>query len=364
LTPLPNFSLLKWRYPWGCSFSGILRPPRTVKHYSKYPPHSQISSNLTPTNSLDILSWNAHSLNSPLKKLFIASKTEPIKCIQETWGASVDSTVNGAILNSKTRLVGTGGGSLTILDNVIRSHKEFLVNQDSKLLRLILHGNKVLWLCNCYLSLGNVPQIQSLFKTLRDTIPKDEWDRVIVIGDFNINLQSPSDGKVKLLKTLAKELGLQLIEPPSDTFGTSKLDYALVSNTLNASLSVIDNSLSDHKPIVLKVEVKILNKQKYRVRIPNRKLAEEISISTLYRSLNATSWIRQHHLLFKCHEHRAMKSLKKIDYERKLFEKLTENKNVAIMDTIKQYWHDIFEDNEKLRFSSDTSGSQATIKYL
>ena len=308
-------------------------------------------------SSVDILSWNAHSLNSSSKKLFLLSRSSPICCVQETWGASIAdlplpfSPVN--LSNWTTRSVSRGGGTLAVLHPQIIIHKEVGVNKDSKLLRLVIHGNKILWLCNCYLNKGKSNQIQKLFKVLRNEIPFEERNRLIIIGDLNVNLNNKKDERVKLLLTLSKELGLKVIEPKVNTFRNSKLDFAIVSKDLSASLQVSSHSLSDHLPIILKVDPKIMNPSREKVCIPNRKLAEYITISSLLKAKDALSWIKSHQEKFEKFKARVMKRIKKVDYNRKLFERLTERKNIAISETINKFWFDLIQENESLRFSKD-----------
>jgi len=74
---------------------------------------------------------------------------------------------------------------------------------------------------------------------------------------------------------LVKELGLKALEPPKDTFKQSNLNLALISKNLVASLDVSDITLSDHFPLSLKVQVKIINKKEDKIFLPNRKLLKK-----------------------------------------------------------------------------------------
>ena len=165
---------------------------------------------------IDILSWNAHSVDSLHKQLFINYFPYDIACIQETWGINnqtshLPSLPNNCALISRDKT--RGGGTLTLPRKNIQVHSEFIINKDTKLLRVIINSNKVLWICNSYLNQGRTCQIQKIFKSVRNLIPPSELDRVIIIGDLNVNLDLQSDARVKLLKTLSKELGLIVLEP-------------------------------------------------------------------------------------------------------------------------------------------------------
>ena len=196
----------------------------TSKSYQDVQPSTHLSSK--PNYSLEIFSWNAHSFSSPQKQLFISSKPQSILCVQESWGVNPQEILSLLPANlwsfsNCPRECRNGGGSTTFLNRQFHVQKEFKVNWDTKLLRLIVHNNKILWLCNCYLNEGSVRQIQTLFKSIKNYVPKNEWNRIIIIGDLNVNVSNLNEERTKLLLTLSKELGLKLIEPPSNTFSSS-----------------------------------------------------------------------------------------------------------------------------------------------
>ncbi len=197
---------------------------------------------------INIFSWNAQSLNSREKQLYVTSLTQEydVICLQETWAISSDNLVFSGLDSNfclTQRTNERGGGSLTILNNDLKIVKTFAVNKDSSLLKLVIHQNKVLWLCNVYFNRGSAQQIRKIFKTIRDEVPKDEWNRIVLIGDLNINLCNLSDERVRLLQALAKEFKLELLKPESPTRREAKLDFALVSRELKGCLEVENPSL-------------------------------------------------------------------------------------------------------------------------
>ncbi len=336
----------------------------------------------TPTNSLgtikkpdskkrhiNILSWNAQSLNSREKQLFVSAsnQNQDILCIQETWGANSDGLIRDKP-NIKTCFTSRndrrGGGTVTVLNNEIRIVKTHPINEDSKLLRLVLHQNKILWLCNIYLNRGCKQQIQKLFRVIRDEIPKEEWNRVVIVGDLNVNLMNSNDEKVKLLKALAREFGLELLEPNSPTRGEAKIDFALVSKDLKGCLRVIDIKLSDHRPIALSIEPSFVNKGYRKICLPNSRLAKTITIQSLILSKNSNEWILRHHGFREKNIKRAWKRIQKKDYEKKLLSNLLEKKDAPIIQIIKDYWNDLLHENEKLRYGQDTALAFQQLKRI
>ena len=262
--------------------------------------------------AIQIFSWNARSLNYNPKQLFIQSRPEEIICVQEIWEANLEALHEGSEkgrydISQRTDL--RGGGSLTLLKSCLQIHQRFSVNKDSNLLRMIVHGNKILWLCNCYLNLGKVSQIQKLFKTLLDKIPKDELNRLVIIGDLNIDVQMKESEKFKLLKTLAGQLGLEIVEPHVGTCRSSKLDIAIVAKSLRGNLMVESSDLSDHCPITLNISPSLVNKDFHRVSLPNSKLARTLTKEALNNATNAETLLRNHQFKFRAHSERALKRI-------------------------------------------------------
>ncbi len=84
----------------------------------------EISVNPIPTSTLasrvnfvNILSWNAHSLNSNVKQLFIKNLPQDIICIQETWDNNRDcfNPLAGCTNSTLAQDHERGGGSLILL---------------------------------------------------------------------------------------------------------------------------------------------------------------------------------------------------------------------------------------------------------
>ena len=317
--------------------------------------------------TVDILSWNAHSITTDVKQLFIKSMPHDIICIQETWGSLNFNGFNhlfGCVSSGLSRPQERGGGSLTLFKRNIEIHSEYTINKDTKLLRAIVNCNKILWICNTYLNQGKINQIQKLFRLLRDKVPSSEWNRVVIIGDFNVNLNNPLDARVKLLEALAKELGLMILRPPLNTFKSSTLDFAIVSKKLEGLVSVSNRSISDHLPICLQIKLPFCNKNYNSISLPNRKLAEKISKEAIINAMSPQEWLSSHYYLSWKFDKKSLKKIKTVDYERKLFERLVCRKNTAIIDTIKKFWEELLCENERLRYSPEISEAFKQLKKI
>ena len=367
-TPLPK-GVSRPNLPQAQSSANVYKPEY---HVNKIPNNSIPPLSLSPSTQtlsrtgndnpshaiLKIFSWNARSMNSRNKQLFTQSRPEEIICVQEIWGARLNvlhAGLDKSRYNVSQRTNLCGGGSLTLLKGSVLIHQSSPVDKDSNLLRLIVHGNKILWLCNTYLNLGKVSQVQKLFKTILERVPKDELNRVVIIGDLNIDVQKKESEKFKLLKTLAGQLGLEILEPSTGTLGSSKLDITIVAKGLKGNLIVETSDLSDHLPIVLNIPPSFVNKDHHKVSLPNSKLARILTKEALINASSAETMLQIHRIGFKAHCKRSMKRGKRMDYERKLFHLLTEKKNIAISEVIQEYWTSLLNENELLRFSPESS---------
>jgi len=310
-------------------------------------------------NSIQIFSWNARSLNSVPKKLFLLLKSQDILCVQETWGSNLSDPPLSvpSFISRSARDQERGGGSLTVFRTPYKIHREVSINKDTKLVRILLHDNKILWMCNCYLNRGSKHQIQMLFKNLRNEIPKREWDRVVIVGDLNVDLLKRDDPRTRLLYTLSKELGLKILEPENPTCQNSKLDIAIISKDLMASITSEKFTLSDHTPIILQVETKIVNKNWDRVLLPNRKLAEDLTIFFLSHAIDTSSWIKSFDHFLNKFINKNMKRIKRRDYENRLLKNSLETKMLQFSKPFKSTGTILFQ---KMR-SSDSALNQVKL---
>ena len=345
--------------------SRSLRPVNPLKSgYKTHQQNSQVgkqgsgqakNSNLNP---ISIVSWNAHSLNDVNKQLYIQSLPQSILCIQETWGANefpVQSLVNNVNIHYRGRENSRGGGTVTILKSGFRVLQEYRVNKDTSLAKLEVHGNKILWLCNCYLNQGRTSQIQKLFKVIKNCIPGCQFNRTIIIGDLNVNSIEKTSEKFRLLNQLSRELGMRILEPDCPTFKDAKLDLAIIPKDMEANLVTAKGNLSDHSPIVLEIKLNTFNKDKTKIWLPNRELAVRNTLNALKESDSISEFLRNFDQSLVTNGNRVMKSLKKHEYERNLFNKLTQSKDIDVKQVINQYWKDLLLENENRRFSNDCS---------
>ena len=170
-----------------------------------------------------------------------------------------------------------------------KCHKSIFINKDFSIHRILLDRDKFIWLGSVYLSLGSPTQIQLLFKKIYENIPQNEWKFIILAGDFNVNLLNSSK-KRELLICLCKQFKLELARTYKNTHLKSELDYVIHGNGVIFDDFEIKKSPSDHNLILWDIQIPIPKLKPY-LKLPNRKLANHVTIKALLQSKNATQFL-------------------------------------------------------------------------
>ena len=168
-----------------------------------------------------------------------------------------------------------GGGTMTINNINITHQKEESVNKDCNLTRIVIDGVFVIWIGNIYLNKGLPKQIQKLFSIIQNKIPTNELQNLILIGDFNININNKSP-KLTLLNSLCKQFNLNINNPGRGTRYQNTLDFLISGNGIEATIKENLQSCSDHNILIWDIKFKTTQKQR-TIYIPNKKLAQEIT---------------------------------------------------------------------------------------
>jgi hypothetical protein len=307
---------------------------------------------------IEIFSWNARSVASRDKLEFLEDNTCNILCIQESWLGktstfTAENTENSSISTKVVRFdrddegQKRGGGTLTILSEGFITRQARL-SQDYGILKVVINGCR-LWILNVYLSKGTRTQVQEMFMSIERLLSVEDLNHLIIVGDFNINLKKQSD-QLNTLKTLAKQLGLIVIEPNKATRNDTTLDFAIASKALKVEAVVVDTNLSDHNAVKFSITPPRFGKPK-NLRILNRKIAADATMEAISEAKDAKGFLQRIHDFRKQNKDKTYKVLNKRQVERKLFLSVAQEKEVETKIILDKYWKELIEGNEKLRYS-------------
>ncbi len=173
----------------------------------------------------------------------------------------------------------------------IKFIKKYRVNKDFNIYRMLIGRDKIIWLASVYLSKGTTNQLKLLFKKIYEQIPANEWKYLLLAGDYNFNLQKPEDKKIKLLNSLSKQFGLKVVRANAKTRTTGEPDFLLCGTAIKAKMLSLNKTLSDHKMLIWEVELPC-PLLKATDLLPNRKLAEEITMKAWNEARNAKEFLK------------------------------------------------------------------------
>ena len=321
-------------------------------------------------NSLRIAQWNLRGLSHPSKIQTINIIDCDLLALQEInhLNSSKIDLINtkSVILRKERKLEERGGGTMTLSDLNISHTEEINVNKDCNLLRLIIDGVFVVWIGNIYLNLGLPKQINKLFSAIQSNIPEHEMKNLILIGDFNVNLNNKSP-KLTLLTNLCKQFNLKIHNPGQASREHTTLDFLISGGGIEASLKDNLRSCSDHNILIWDISFGATTKPK-KIYIPNRKLAEEITKAAVMDKdvTNAVSLLERFLKLKKLRKKEQFlrikpKKVKNDEYKNLLLSLKEED---SIKETLNFYWTNFWEELEAQRYSPMSKEAFDTLKAI
>ncbi len=296
--------------------------------------------------------WNCRSLTWD-KLNYINCKNLDIIFLQEIW--QPQSFVLQQIPDEPLRKIRNsqrGGGSLLWPKNLsLRIHKVFPINKDCNLFRILIGRDKFLWISSIYLSRGNATEIKQLFKQIYAKIPSYEWKFILLAGDFNVN-PNKNSSKRNLLESLTKQLKLQMKLTNSHPNDPMKLDFIIHGSALKANISAVNRSPSDHAFFEWDIEIPC-PECRPMIKIPNRKLAEKITLGALESTSNSKEFLRMIQYSRKANPKGMTMTLKRNSFRKPVIQKLLDgNEEEDALDIIRNYFRQFNQDLEDRRFSN------------
>ena len=149
--------------------------------------------------------------------------------------------------------------------------------------KILIGINSYIWIVNVYLNRKSKKLIQSVFSWVWHHLSPMEVQKTLLIGDWNIDIKDDSDICGKLLRSLNKLSGMIIVPPSSPTRGLRTLSFCILGSGIKHICCISTDSISDHKSILLEISVSLPTKRPTII-IPNRKLAEDITLRCLNKS--------------------------------------------------------------------------------
>ena len=314
-------------------------------------------------SSISLICWNARSPPSKAKISFCSALTADFKLFQEAWHPQEASLNSLKPYTNQIRPNREGGGSLTMFHENFMLIRDYKLNEDSLLSRFTIHSSKSLWVGNIYVNKGRHDQLKAIFSKLETLITPYEWGRVILGGDWNTDMSKDSPKKTLLLE-LAKQMKLKVLSPGKTSKSGKSLDYFLVGSELEATGFVMKTTLSDHSPVKIKVKVPF-PRPRIKLILPNRTLAEKITIQNLSFSHNSSSFLYNMEQSLRNLYNEAAKVVKPPKWENKLLHRILESEEIhEVKKIISNYWKEQITANEVARFSVESKQAFHFLKTV
>ncbi len=314
-----------------------------------------------------LLQWNGRSIQNEDKLNFLKSMKPDIFAIQEIWKRSTVLKDLGIEMDFKERIEKRGGGTASLHNPRINIQvlKKFAINKDSTAIKIKIQRNYV-WLLNIYLHKGSSSQLQKLLGKIRDSIPSNEWKLLCICGDFNVDITRDTF-ESRLIKSLSKQLGLQINIPKEHTRGHATLDYMITGSALNIVDCQIASSPSDHKALYWQLHLYPI-KPPLRSKIPNRLLADNFMEALLLEKkvTDAQSFLRYLSYLRAENKGKLLKEPQpRKDRDNSLLDKLLKSQDVSeVTKLVKDHWASIWSDTENQRYSPSSKSAYQTLRRI
>jgi len=170
------------------------------------------------------------------------------------------------------------GGTLTRWpENIMRQASEsFFINADSQVTKYVVGGNRIIWFASLYLHKKSRKDMLDTFSKIQDLVPEKEWCKLLLAGDWNIDLNDHDDKVTQSLQIIIKQMGLKTFHS-GPTRGNHIIDYIVTGSDIKLSnIQCKQNHVSDHSIILADLEIpkpKVSND----MMIPDRKKADYIT---------------------------------------------------------------------------------------
>ncbi len=318
-----------------------------------------------PSIPIRILQWNARSINSQIKVDFIKGLNSDLLCLQEIWQQVDNIKTLGKVLETVVRTESRGGGTATLVREEISAQviTTERINKDTKLIKARI-DNSYMWICNLYWPNWSMNKAQKLFGKIRKFIPENEWNNILILGDFNLDANNPNEEDFTMLSKLCKQLGLAIQKPESSTRGNACLDFAITGSNIQLKSNNVLKSPSDHAAILWQMEVRSPEAAK-RVKVPNKQVINEITGQLLKTCENPEEFFHNLSQLRYLRRKELKKFIKRPARNTDLLEKLLQAEDVAQANAMTMnHWKKKWEDIEETRYSTQSAIAYKDLRKI
>ena len=188
----------------------------------------------------------------------------------------------------------------------------------------------------------NKLEMLNLLKIIQRNIPTPQWKYLILAGDLNININNSEDSTTKALITILKQMGHNLCQT-----GPTRLDCMLDIIALGSGFSNVQSrcysSLSDHDLRLCTFQISKVKVSDMKLKIPNRKAADKISLDALRTSSGAMSFLKNIVQKMEKRQFNIMKEIKIKPQKNELMERILsiENEDEDVGQLISHYWNEM-----------------------
>ncbi len=313
-----------------------------------------------------LCSWNVRSLNLEKVARILSMKPHVI-CLQEIWNPppSLLELLDGTQILKK-RNDGYGGTLSSWSTGLVsQSFEPIPISEDSAVTKLTIAGNRSVWFSSIYLKKRSKKAILEVFSILKQKVPQEDWNQLLLAGDWNINIADDSDKVTHTLKLIIKQMGLQIFNSEPTRQGHT-LDFIIAGRGIRVEdIKCKKTTLSDHSIVTASLTIPI-SQHKNHIWLPNRLVANEITINSLKEARNSYEFLKKVEKQMKIRGFNILKKSSKTKFERTLLNQLLEtlNEDKDLGRLVQDYWNQKYIENEKNRYSAIPSNVKEAFDLL
>ena len=350
----------------GYNNSGSLAPsgffnPLGKKHEQK-----------THRYSISMMCWNAHSINTIIKRTFLNTRREDILMINETWGINDKFAESGYKILKKNRDPGKIGGGVAILIKEDFQVQEIEVPfKETIMAKITFNRSKTIYLITSYFPSAPKSKWEKRWMGIKRAIeehcPAKYGSNIVIAGDWNKDIIEDEQFCNEI-----KSLNLKVMPIESRfTFQRgeikSRIDFFVIAAHMSTDEKVFtQRTPSDHFCCTMNI-YNAQEIQRIKVQIPNRKLAKDNTERTLDKFNGITqNFFREYKEIIMNNNRKDIVLRRNTRYKDELLEIFMNNdfQEKLIKVQLTQRWEETWTEIERARFSPEQGSAFDQIRRI